>query len=137
MILADVMDELAVALRAVPTLQGRTYAYPVQSLDSPAAFVSFPERTFDLTFGRGMDEIDMAVVVVVATTDMRSARDRMLAYMDGDGVESIKAAIEDGTYAAFDSVRVTGVTVEEYFIGDVPYLAGVFPLNIIGSGTTS
>lgn len=135
--LADVMDELAAAMRTVPSLQGRTYAYPVQSIEAPAGFVAFPERSFDLTYGRGMDEIDLSVVVVVSTTDPRSARDRMLAYMHGDGVESVKAAIEDATYTAFDSVRVTGVAVEEYFIGDIPYLAGVFPLNIIGSGTTS
>lgn len=135
--LGDVMDELADAVRTVPSLQGRTYAWDVQSISAPAAFVPFPEGTFDLTYQRGMDRINLNVVVVVDAVDSRSSRDRMLAYMSGDGAESIKAAVEGYTYTALDSVRVESVSIEEYIIEDIPLVAAIFPCDIIGSGTTS
>lgn len=135
--LGDVMDEIADAVRTIPTVSGRTYAWPVQSVTPPCAFIPFPEGTFDLGYQRGADELDLSVVVLVSAVDSRASRDAVLAYMSGDGVESVKAAVEGATYTAFDSVRVESVAVEEYFIGDIPYIAMVFPLDIIGSGTTT
>lgn len=135
--LGDVMDEIADAVRSVPSLQGRSYAYPQQAIQPPAAIIPFPSATFDMTYQRGSDQVEISVVVLVPGFDMRAARDSLLAYMDGSGDESIKAAVEGHTYTALDSLRVETVEIREYFVSDSAYLAAVFTIDVIGSGTTS
>ena len=136
MIVGNVMDELADAVRTVATLQGRTYAYPVESLTPPAAIIPYPDVQYDVTYGRGSDQFDLSVVVLTSPVSDRAGRDLLLAYMDGAGAESIKAAVEDFTgYTALDSVRVTSCTVEQYIISDIAYWAAIFALDLIGSGT--
>lgn len=132
--LADVMAELAEAVRSVPSLAGRTFDYPNEQPPQPAAIVSYPEQiNFDVTGRRGSDEIDgPSVVVVVGRMTDRATRDNAAGYADGDGPESIKAAIEAHDYEAFDSVRVTSCTFDTYTIAEANHLALVFALDIIG-----
>lgn len=134
--LGDVMDEVAQAVRAVPSLQGRTYAWAQQSITPPAAIIPFPEIEFDLTMGRGADRVPLSVVVLVESVDNRSNRDRVLGYIAGSGSESIKEKIEAHTYTSLDSVRVETASVQRYDIGDIAYLAVEFTLDIVGPGTT-
>src|SRR5687768_1669543 len=104
--LSDVMDEVAARLGAIKGL--RVFAYPADSLSPPAAAVLYPDGiTFDETYGRGMDRLTLPVLVVVGKPTDRSTRDRIAAYCDGSGPASVKAAVEAGDGAAFDTVRVT------------------------------
>lgn len=135
MITSDVMDELAAAVRTVGSLQGRTYAYPVEQLTPPAAIIPYPDVDYDLTMARGADGMEFSVVVLTSPVSDRAGRDRLLAYIDGAGAESVKAAVEQYAYTAFHSVRVQSCTVEQYFIGDIAYWAAIFALDLIGSGT--
>lgn len=133
---ADVMDELAAAVQRVPSLAGRTYAYPVDDISEPAAFVPFPAVDFDATYGRGSDDMDMTIVVIVGRLSDRSDRDRVVGYMDGAGGESIKAAVEGYEYTTIDYAHVASVATTDYTIAGVEYWALVFEVEVTGSGTT-
>jgi len=131
-----VMDELGEAVRTVASLQGRTYPYPVEAITPPAAIIPYPDIQYDVTAGRGSDQLDFSIVILTSPVSDRAGRDRLLAYMDGSGAESIKAAVEAYNYTAFDSVRIQSCTVEQYIIGDIAYWAAIFALDLIGPGTT-
>lgn len=135
--LADVMAELAEAVRSVPSLAGKTYDFPNESPPDPAAIVPFPEEIeFDNTGGRGSDVMSLDVVVLVGRMSDRGTQQRATGYADGSGAESIKAAIEGHTYTALDSVRVETCRFESYTVAQTNHLALIFTLDIIGSGTS-
>lgn len=90
--LADVMQELADQLDTIAGL--RVYAYPPASVQPPAAVVTYPDTyTFDETYRRGMDRLELPVVLMVGKVSDRASRDRLGRYVDGSG-----------TVTAFDSV---------------------------------
>lgn len=131
--LSDVMDEVANRLGAIQGL--RVFAYPAESVHPPAAVVLYPETvTFDETYGRGMDRLTLPVLVVVGTPTDRSSRDRLAQYCDGSGPASVKAAVEAGDGAAFDTVRVTGIEFPTATIAGTEYIAAMFDLDIAGQG---
>ncbi len=136
MIVGDVMDELAEALKAIPSLSGRSYPHPVGDVVAPAGIIPFPLVGYDATMGRGADELQMMAVVLVPSVHDRATRDRLIGYLSGDGDESVKAALEAYAYTSLDSIRVEQGRVQEYPLAEVDYLAAVFTLDIIGSGTT-
>lgn len=134
MILGDVMDQLATALGTISGL--RVFPYPPDSLNPPAAVVSYPDTlTFDETYGRGMDRISIPVVVVVGRVSDRASRDQLSAYCNGSGDSSIKAALESSTYTACSTVRAASVDFDVVTIGGTDYMAALFTLDISGSGS--
>lgn len=134
MILTEVMDEVAERLKtAVP----RSYGWPVGTVQPPAAKVDFPEViTYDTAMGRGGDQFTLIVDVVVSNDlDARTTRNRIGAYMDGAGPNSVKAAVDGGDYTSCDSVRVTEARPEYYIIGKIEYVGVTFTLDVQGKGT--
>lgn len=132
--LADVMDEVASRLDTITGL--RCFAYPPGTVNPPAAVVSYPDTyTYDETYGRGSDRLSLPVVVVVGKVSDRSARDQIGAYVDGSGARSVKAVLESGTYTAFDELRVVSVEFDVVTIGGTDYMAALFTLDILGSGS--
>lgn len=132
--LANVMQAVSDRLGTIAGL--RCFGYPPGSVTPPAAVVSYPESIkFDETYGRGMDRMTLPVVLVVGKVSDRTARDRLGAYCDGSGASSIKAVLESGTYAAFDTVRVTGVEFDTVSIAATEYVAALFDLDIAGHGS--
>jgi hypothetical protein len=128
------MDEVATQLATISGLRVEKQP-PSGTVSPPAAVVSFPEDiTFDATYGRGSDRMTLPVVVVVGRVVDRSAKAEMGAYANGSGTRSIKQVVEAGTYTAFDTVRVTGVTFDVIDIAGIGYLGGTFSLDIVGSG---
>lgn len=131
--LADVMDQVATQLDTITGL--RVYAYPADSVAPPAAIVSYPETyTFDAAYGRGSDQLTLPVIVVVGKVSDRATKENLGSYVDGSGSQSIKAVVEAGTYTAFDSVRVADVEFDTVTIAGTDYMAGLFTLDIMGSG---
>lgn len=134
--LSDVMDEVAVKLRTIPSLTGRTYEWPPGSITPPAAFVAYPgPGTYDVTYRRGTDRCEGSCLVLLGRPTERSTRDALTGYADGSGAESVKAAVDGDDYDSCDSVTVTGWDVDVVSVGGTDYLAVVFPLDIIGRGT--
>ncbi|MFE9748452.1 hypothetical protein ACFYOT_26395 [Saccharothrix saharensis] len=131
--LADVMDELGTALEAIEGL--RVHPYYADRIAPPSAVVGWPDPLdYDATMGRGADRVTLPVYVLVGKVDARSARDRLAVYLDGSDSKSVKAALDNGTYTACDSVTVTSATVESISVAGVEYLGGVFQVDIFGSG---
>jgi hypothetical protein len=132
--LSAVMQAVADRLDTITGL--RVYAYPPDAVQVPAAVVSYPETyNYDATYGRGMDRIEsLPVAVLVGKVSDRASRDKVTQYVKGSGATSVKAVIESGTYTAFDTVRVTGVTFDVVTIAAVEYLGATFTLDIAGTG---
>lgn len=133
--LADVMDQIA---SQVDTIDGlRTYAWPAPAISPPAAVVTYPGiYDYDATYGRGMDRLTLLLAVVVGKADQRTARDRLGAYVNGSGAQSIKAVVEAGAYSAFHTVRVVGVEFGPVTMAATEYVGATFELDIAGQGST-
>lgn len=131
--LGDVMDEIGAA---VATIDGvRVFPYSADRIIPPAALVVWPDEiTYDTAMRRGGDRHTVPLWLVVGKLDARTTRDALSQYIDGAGDASVKAAVDDGTYTACDSVRVMSATVQSVSIAGVDYLAAHFLLDVIGSG---
>jgi hypothetical protein len=129
----EVMDQVAARL---DTIQGlRAFPYAPDRLEPPAVIVAYPETIqFDKTYGRGMDQMTLPVVVVVGRATDRAARDQLVRYCGGAGAESIKAVVESGTYTAFDVVRVDSAEFSAFKMAGTEYVAATFSLDIVGQG---
>lgn len=131
--LAAVMDELGDKLDSVVGL--RVYRYPPDSLQPPAAIVSYPESyDYDETMGRGMDRMVIPVVLVVGRASDRASRDQLGPYLDGSGVTSVKQAVESGSSIEFDAVRATGAEFDMVQIAGVDYVAATVRFDVFGQG---
>jgi hypothetical protein len=131
--LGNVMQAIADRIDTIADL--RVYAYPPDTVNPPAAVVTYPDTyTYDETYGRGMDRMNLPVVVLVGKVSDRASRDKLSRYVDGSGAASIKTVVESGTYTAFDSCRVTQVEFDLIAIGAVEYLAATLTIDIAGEG---
>jgi len=131
--LADVMQAVADRLDTITGL--RCFGYPADKITPPAAVVTYPESyDYDSTYNRGMDRMELPVVVLVGKTSDRATRANLARYADGSGAASVKAIVESGTYTAFDTVRVVRVVFDVVTIAGSAYLAATFTLDITGSG---
>jgi hypothetical protein len=129
-----VMQELADRLDTISGL--RVFGHPPDKPPSaPAAVVTYPGvLTYDGGYGRGMDQMDPAVIALVGKVSDRTARDRIAKYCAGSGASSFKAVLESGVYDSFDSVRVKQAEFDVIAIGAVEYLSATFTLDIVGRG---
>lgn len=128
----DVMDELKVALEMAGY---RSFAWPVPTVTPPAAIVTYPDEIlYDATYGRGMDEITIPVVVVFGRPTDRATRDLYAAATSG-AAGSIKAHIDGAAYTSCSSARVERVTSDVATIGGIDYLAALVTVKVRGRGT--
>ncbi len=131
--LADVMQALADRLDTISGL--RVFGYPPNKITPPAVVVTYPETyTFDAAYLRGMDRLEVPVVVLVGKVSDRASRGTLGAYCDGSGASSVKAILESGTYTAFDTVRVAKAVFDVISIAGVEFLAATFICDITGRG---
>ena len=132
--LAGVMDDLGAALAAVPDL--RVFPYWTDRLTPPAAIVSWPDPlTYDTSFGRGSDRCEIPILIAVATSNARTARDQMARYADGSGTHSVKSAIEAHDATSYDTARVVRVEFGDVLtVASVDYLSATFYVDLTGKG---
>lgn len=130
---ANVMTELATQLDTITGL--RVFAFPPDNIAAPAAIVGFPETiTYDVTMGRGVDQIDLPIFVLVGRVTDRTAWANMAPYLAGSGSSSVKAVLKAGTYTAFASARVASAEIEAITMAGIDYLAAIFTVNVFGTG---
>lgn len=134
--LANVMDEIAGRLATITGL--RVFAYPPADVAPPAAIVSYPEKiTFDRTYGRGADVMKgVPIVVLVGKATDRTARDRIGAYADGAGAQSIRALLGAAGWVSCHDVAVVDVDFDVHTVAAVDYLAAIFTCDITGKGSS-
>lgn len=132
--LAEVMDELATAIDTINGL--RVFAYPTDTASPPAAMVWYPEAIeYDVALARGGDRLQVPIWVVVGGSDVRSARNELVAYASGSGDSSVKAAIEAHEATAYDSARVIRAEYTPGVLGGVSYIGMTFYVDVIGTGS--
>jgi hypothetical protein len=132
----EIMAALAIRLATIDGL--RAYGYPVESVSPPAAIVSWPSAyTFDATYGRGHDDLELQVVVVVGRPrDNKATLDRLSGYLEGAGPTSVKAALEaEPLPSPVEGLRVRGVEIDIYTIAGAEYVTAVFDVQVDGRGT--
>lgn len=135
MILHEVMDELGTALATIEGL--RVKSYTEQRINPPMATVNLPRvYTYDSTYGRGSDDIELPVVVYVGRFDAESSRNAISQYVDGSGGRSVKVAIEGHSPAAgtYDIAHVMDVSFLINAVAGVDYLTATFRVRLVGKG---
>lgn len=130
--ITEVRTALAAALGTIDGL--RTSYFVPDNPNPPMAWIEPSQVNYDSTFGRGMDEYDFDITVVVARqTDVRTAQNLIDAYVDPRSSKSVKSAVElDRTLGGLvQDCRVTGMTsYGQTSFGDATYLAAVFAVKI-------
>jgi hypothetical protein len=133
MILSDVMDQLATQVDTIAGL--RVLAFPADQVQPPAAVVGWPETIeYDTTNTRGVDHINLPIIVLVGKAWDRPTRNLLSAYVNGSGAASVKAVLKAGVYTAMSSVRVASVDFETVTVAGVEYAAAIFSVDIWGPG---
>lgn len=126
------MDELGQALELV---DGLHVAVVGEKPVPPAAYISYPESiTYDATYGRGTDVMDLQAVVIVGQTKAKNTRRLLAAYCDGNDTGSLKTQLEAFDYQTCDSVTVPSVDFDVIRLGAVDYMAALFAIHVVGSG---
>ena len=125
--LSDLRTGLATNLATITGL--RTAATIPDNPNPPIAIISPVAITYDSVYGRGMQEYQFTVTVLVGLVAERSNQNKIDAYCSSTGSSSIKLAIESDKSLggkAFD-VRVTEMRAySSVTVGDVKYLAAEF-----------
>lgn len=130
--LSGIMDAIATTLVSA-NVTTKAFGYPIPNPPAPCAVVLYPKKIdFDMTMKRGADEATFEVAFFVGRANDLKARDALSDVIDG--ATGIKEALEaEGTdlSEAISSCRVTDCKIEEILVGEVPYLAAVFTLDVI------
>lgn len=133
MILHEVMDELGAALATVEGL--RVKSYTEQRINPPMATVNLPRvYTYDSTYGRGSDDIELPIVVYAGRFDAESSRNAISQYVDGAGGRSVKQAIEGHTPTAYDIAHVMDAQFLITAVAGTEYLTATFRVRLVGKG---
>lgn len=133
MILSEVMDELGAALEAIEGL--RVKSYTEQRVNPPMATVNLPRvYTYDSTYGRGSDDIELPIVVYAGRFDAESSRNAISQYVDGSGGRSIKQVIESHPPTAYDIAHVMDVQFAISVVAGTDYLTATFRVRLVGKG---
>lgn len=130
------MAAIALALEEAKVVD-KAWPHPTSGSASPGEAVVWypPDIAFDMTFGRGADTVTFPVYILVGIAgedETLDALDRLL----GDGSQSVKTALEDGTLGGLSDVisdlhvSTGGVDVLE-FDGGVKYAALRFDAEVI------
>lgn len=131
MILADVLDELMAAAEgagiSVPERWGDRPPRP------PLALVELPERVVFDVGGTGYDRYpSVSLVVIVGEPASPHSYRALTGYLDGQGPQSIKQAVEAYPFTACGSVRVVDAVPDVVSLAGVDLLAAVFHIDIAG-----
>lgn len=130
-----VMTEIATALDTIAGV--RVYNHVPDSVQVPAAVVVFPENIeFDSAYGRGMDNFEVPVLVVVSKLTAKTASKSLSDYASGSGAKSVKAVLEAHTPANYDTLRVAGARVDPITFNAIDYLGVTFAVDVAGPGST-
>jgi len=137
MIVDDLMAEIGEKLGTIAGL--RVTPYAADSVNPPAAVVLLPDDiTFDATYGRGSDEMEIPVLVLISKANDRNSHTKLAAYLDGSGAKSIKAAVDStnaNPYTAADTVTVMTATIGAFTFAAVDLLGAEFTVHVSGSGS--
>lgn len=141
-VLARLVAAAATAV-STPVLKMTAYAYVPDDVEAPCVYPDLKPIKFDVTMGRGTDEMTVGLIVLCARTDDRAGQRMLQGYLSGSGSSSVKAAIEAargvpgvGALAgACDDLHVQEVSEpRQYEHAGEKYYGAEFTVHIFGSG---
>lgn len=134
MIIENVMDEMGSALHTIGGLN--VQPYDEEKIRPPSALISLPSNIdFDKSYGRGMDNWNMLVTVLVGQSGgARTRREAIAPYANGSGSKSVKKALERHTYSSCDVVRVASAEFARIKFTEIIYLGIIFRVEVSGQG---
>lgn len=134
MIIGDVMDQVGAQLDSITGL--RVSDYDADEIQVPAGIVSLPTGDIDYsrTYIRGMDSLNLIIIILVAADGDRVRRDQITPYADGAGPKSIVYVLEKGSYTAFDTISVDKGRFAFLTYNRIKYLGILFTAAITGNG---
>ena len=129
--ISTIRNKLAVNLATVPGL--RTSDYVPDDPKPPVAVVMPPTIKFDIAMGRGLDEYEFIVTVIVGKQSERAAQRLLDSLCAPKGSGSVKTAIEiDRTLAGnVQDLRVTEMRrITSLLIDHITYFAAEFTFQV-------
>ena len=120
------------------TISGLRASATIPDNPAPPVAVVMPGRVnYDTAFGRGSDEYEFTIMLIVGRVADRSSLTNLDAYCASSGNTSLKAAVEGDRSlggVALDC-RVTAMTNQgSLAIGDVTYHTAEFAVTVIAAG---
>ena len=122
---------MAVNLSTIPGL--RTSDYVPDDPKPPIAVVMPPTIKFDTAMGRGLDEYEFIVTVIVGKQSERAAQRLLDSFCAPKGTGSVKTAIESDRFLAGNcqDLRVTEMRrISSILIDQITYLAAEFTVQV-------
>ena len=120
------------------TISGlRSSAYIPDNPQPPVAVVMPGRITYDTAFGRGSDEYQFTIMLIVGRVADRASQTTLDGYCESSGSRSVKAAIEGDRSLGGKALdcRVTEMTNQgSLSIGDVTYHTAEFNVSVIAAG---
>lgn len=111
----------------------RTSDYVPDDPKPPVAVVMPPTITFDLAMGRGLDEYEFIITVIVGRQSERAAQRLLDSLCAPTGAGSVKTAIESDRFLAgqCQDLRVTEMRgISSLIIDQITYLAAEFTVQV-------
>ena len=133
--LTDLRTGLANRLATITGL--RSSAYIPDNPQPPVAVVMPGRITYDQAFGRGSDEYQFTIMLIVGRVADRASQTTLDGYCESSGSRSVKAAIEGDRSLGGKALdcRVTEMTNQgSLAIGDVTYHTAEFNVSVIAAG---
>jgi hypothetical protein len=133
--LTDLRTGLANRLATINGL--RSSAYIPDNPQPPVAVVMPGRITYDQAFGRGSDEYQFTIMLIVGRVADRASQTTLDTYCESSGSRSVKAAIEADRSLGGKALdcRVTEMTNQgSLAIGDVTYHTAEFSVTVIAAG---
>ncbi|MEV0227982.1 hypothetical protein [Nonomuraea sp. NPDC050786] len=119
------------------------FGYVPDSVPEPCFYAGEVDITFDRTFGRGLDEIEVTCRLLVSRADDRSGQAALDRYLAGSGPHSVKAALvaargapgEPALGGLCDDLHLMRVQAYRmYEVGQVLYYGAELVVRVIGRG---
>jgi hypothetical protein len=133
--LTDLRTGLANRLATITGL--RSSAYIPDNPQPPVAVVMPGRIQYDTAFGRGSDEYQFTIMLIVGRVADRASQTTLDGYCESSGSRSVKAAIEGDRSLGGKALdcRVTEMTNQgSLAIGDVTYHTAEFSVTVIAAG---
>jgi len=135
--LDTVMKELGTAAATITGLRVQPWA--AKSVTPPALVFGLPDEIIpNDTYARGSMLIrDLPAILLVGQAVSRTALTELAAYCAGTGPKSLTAVWQGyGGYTQIHALTVAKIEPDAVKMAGVDYLAAIFHLDVIGSGTT-
>lgn len=131
----SVADGLATRLATITGM--RTSSHVADAVSVPHASIALEGITFDLSMGRGLDQLDFTVRVYASRATDRAGQKSLFSYLSGSGAKSVKAAINGdrtlGGVAADTHVSAVS-NIGVYEAGGTDYYGADFTVTVYATG---